>query len=81
MREVAHTANHATTRMGAEAIGVEDTLGTIEPGKFADVLLLDRSPLDDLSALEAVQTVIKEGERIPLYPEWHMCDVRLGLQT
>jgi len=67
------------TRIGAEAIGVSDQIGTIEPGKFADLILLDRNPLDDVSALESIHTVMKGGQIVRQHPEWTMRDVRLGL--
>jgi imidazolonepropionase-like amidohydrolase len=37
-------------------------LGTLERGKLADLIVVDGSPLDDLSALDSVLYVVKDGE-------------------
>ena len=37
-------------------------MGTIETGKYADLLIVDGNPLDDPSALGNVVMVLKEGE-------------------
>jgi imidazolonepropionase-like amidohydrolase len=72
-------AIESLTRHGAEAIGVEDDLGTIESGKLADLILVDRDPLSDVTALEEVSWVMKEGMVIPQHPEWIPRPVREGL--
>jgi imidazolonepropionase-like amidohydrolase len=41
---------------------MSDELGTIEPGKLADMIAVDSSPLDDISVLENVSAVIKDGK-------------------
>lgn len=51
----------ATVR-GAELIGKSDELGTLEPGKFADVVAFKASPLEDIEAVKAVTFVMKNGE-------------------
>jgi imidazolonepropionase-like amidohydrolase len=48
------------TARAAEALGRDD-LGTIAPGKRADVLLLRRNPLDDVSALRDIERVVADG--------------------
>ena len=57
--------NDAILRMAtsdaATAIGSSDRLGTIEPGKFADLVLLDGDPVSDIEALGRVEIVMKEG--------------------
>jgi imidazolonepropionase-like amidohydrolase len=52
----------ASTRNGALALGQGDTLGTLEPGKLADIVVIDGNPLDDIQALRQVQFVIKDGQ-------------------
>ena len=49
------------TQEAAEAVGAEDHLGTLEPGKLADVLLLDANPLDDIKNTQSIWRVIKGG--------------------
>ena len=60
----------AATKHGAEVIGQADQFGTIEGGKFADLIMVDANPLDDIQVFENVSWVMKEGRVIPLYPEW-----------
>jgi imidazolonepropionase-like amidohydrolase len=49
------------TEQAAEALGVDDQLGTLEPGKLADILLLDADPLEDIRNSQAIWRVIKDG--------------------
>jgi Amidohydrolase family len=53
-------AIQAATKDSATALGLRDT-GTIEPGKRADLVLLDADPLADLANLRRVSRVIKGG--------------------
>ncbi len=52
----------AATRHAAYACGQETDLGTLEPGKLADLVIFDGDPLADLNALRRVKTVIVGGE-------------------
>jgi len=52
----------AATRNAAEHLGLLDRLGTVEPGKIADLILVAGDPLKDISALHQVQIVIKAGQ-------------------
>lgn len=45
----------------ADLIQMSDSIGTIEPGKFADIIAVDRSPLDDIEELLDVDFVMKGG--------------------
>jgi len=49
------------TRLGAECLGMEDHMGTLEPGKKADVCIIEGNPLDDISALRNVRAILKDG--------------------
>lgn len=51
----------AATRNGAAIIGVEDELGTVEPGKLADLLILSASPLDDIENVRRIDWVMQNG--------------------
>jgi imidazolonepropionase-like amidohydrolase len=51
----------SATVNAADLIDMSQSLGTIEPGKFADIIALDSSPLSDISALMDVDFVMKEG--------------------
>lgn len=54
----------AATRNGAYVCGQADHLGTLEPGKNADVLVVKGDPLQDLNVLGRVLLVIKAGKLI-----------------
>jgi len=51
----------AATRSGAEICGLGSSLGTLEPGKLADLLIVDGNPVEDVAALRSVRTVLKDG--------------------
>lgn len=51
----------AATINAARMIGREKDLGTIEAGKFADLLILDANPLDDIRNIKQIRLVIKGG--------------------
>jgi imidazolonepropionase-like amidohydrolase len=51
----------AATRNGAIALGKIDDLGTIEVGKYADILLVDGHPWHDISDLKEVELVVLSG--------------------
>jgi imidazolonepropionase-like amidohydrolase len=51
----------AATHNGAHVCGLESELGTLEPGKLADVLVVDGDPLTDLQALTQTRLVVRDG--------------------
>ena len=51
----------AATRHGAEAYGLADSLGTVEAGKVADLLVLDADPLANVRNLRRIHGVFKAG--------------------
>lgn len=51
----------ALTRVGASILGKSTELGTIEPGKLADIIVVDGDPHYDIMALAHVETVVKDG--------------------
>ena len=58
-------AVHAATGRAAEALGLQDHIGTLEEGKRADLVLIDGSPLEDIRILQdadRILMVIKDGE-------------------
>jgi imidazolonepropionase-like amidohydrolase len=54
----------ATTSSAAELLGVDGELGTIEPGKRADLVLVDGDPFDFANLPRAVREVWKDGARV-----------------
>jgi imidazolonepropionase-like amidohydrolase len=62
-------ALRAGTVVGAELLGWSDQLGTIEPGKLADIVAVPADPLADISTLERVRFVMKNGVVYPAAEE------------
>jgi imidazolonepropionase-like amidohydrolase len=66
----------AATRNGAMAARSLDMFGTLEAGKLADLLVLDRNPLEDISNIRSLSLVMKEGaivdhQALPTRPVWY----------
>jgi imidazolonepropionase-like amidohydrolase len=60
-------AIQAGTRVAAEALGWDDRLGTIEPGKLADLVAVSGDPIEDISELRRV-TFVMIGGRVVKRP-------------
>jgi imidazolonepropionase-like amidohydrolase len=52
----------AITTNAAEMLGWQDRIGAIEPGKFADLVALSGDPIADITELERVRFVMKDGQ-------------------
>lgn len=49
------------TQYAADLIGISDKVGTIEPGKWADLIAVNGDPLQNIRLLEDVKFVMKGG--------------------
>ena len=56
-----HDVLRVATIQGANAIGMEQDLGSLEPGKLADLIVLDANPLEDIHNTNTVRYVMKNG--------------------
>jgi imidazolonepropionase-like amidohydrolase/Tol biopolymer transport system component len=71
-----HEALRAATLSGAEKLGLEDDLGSLEVGKLADFIVLNSNPLDDIRSTADIKYVVKGGfvydaeSMTELYPEY-----------
>ena len=54
-------AIESATRKAAEMMGADDEIGTIEPGKRADLLILGANPLADIRNTRSLEVVISDG--------------------
>ena len=56
--------NCAVTNNAAEMLGWSDRIGVIEAGKFADIIAVAGDPIADITELERVKFVMKNGQVI-----------------
>jgi imidazolonepropionase-like amidohydrolase len=57
-----HEAIIAGTSGAAKCIGLEREIGAVEPGRVADVIAVAGNPLADITELQRVQFVMKDGQ-------------------
>jgi len=58
----------SATKINAEALGIDDKLGTLEAGKLADVIIVNGNPIKNISILcdkENIEKIYKSGEEVP----------------
>ena len=75
-------ALHAATMVAAKACGHFDQIGTLESGKSADFIGVTGDPLQDISALRNIDTVVIQGTLVkrndtPLLQQSSIADVHL----
>jgi len=55
-------AIYSATRLNAELAGIGDITGSLEPGKMADFIAVEKNPLEDITTLRNVKLVVFEGK-------------------
>jgi imidazolonepropionase-like amidohydrolase len=55
-------AIQSATTSAADLLGKSEILGSIAPGKYADIVATPDNPLDDIRAIEHITFVMKEGK-------------------
>jgi imidazolonepropionase-like amidohydrolase len=56
---------HSATQVGAEAAGQAADMGTVAPGKLANLIVLTRNPLSDIENLKSLELTVKRGRVYP----------------
>lgn len=52
---------NSATITAAKNMRIENKVGSLEPGKYADLLILSANPMDDLSNLKQAEQIMKVG--------------------
>jgi imidazolonepropionase-like amidohydrolase len=68
-------AIQAATSSAADLLGHSKEVGSIKPGKFADLVAVSRDPLQDISVLENIEFVMKDGV-VYKHPKSDACNVQ-----
>ncbi len=69
-----HEALRAATLNGAHYLGFDDDIGSLEPGKLADFIILEKNPLDDIQNSNSVKYTVINGR---LYDTENMDEIGL----
>ncbi len=54
---------HSATAVGARTLGQDKEMGTVEPGKLANLLFVAKNPLDGVEAFSTVVLTVKRGNQ------------------
>ena len=52
----------SATKVASKLLRLNDKIGSIEPGKFADIIAVNHNPLENIRVLKDVSFVMKDGE-------------------
>lgn len=66
----AHEALQAATTTAAELFGIDDRVGQLKEGFEADLIVLERNPLEDIGVLQDVLMVVSDGDVIVQRGDW-----------
>lgn len=54
----------ASTKTASELIGIEEKYGTLEVGKYANILVMDENPLENISIVQSLDAIYKKGKLV-----------------